>query len=154
MGRSPYVIEYSGVFDFPCPPDQVWSAMRRVDRFECWWGWLKEFHVEGRGLEAGAVLHGVVVPPLPYRLDVRIALVECVRPQRIEAAIHGDLEGSARLVLEPECEGTRAKVSSNIELVQPPLRVAARVAPWAVRWGHDRVVEATVSSFRVHVLDD
>jgi carbon monoxide dehydrogenase subunit G len=150
---SPYVIEYSGDFSFPCPPDEVWSAMRRVECFESWWGWLKEFRVEGAGLEAGAVFHGVVVPPLPYRLGVRIALVECVRPRRINAAIHGDLEGTARLILEPEREGTRANISSSVELVQLPLRVAARVAPWALRWGHDRVVEATVTSFRSHLLD-
>jgi carbon monoxide dehydrogenase subunit G len=153
VAESPYVIEYSGVFRFPCPPDEVWSVMRRVDRFESWWGWLKEFRVEGAGLEAGAVLHGVVVPPLPYRLSVRIALVECVPPRRIDAAIHGDLEGTARLILEPEREGARARVSSCVELVQLPLRVAARVAPRALRWGHDRVVEATVTSFRSHLLD-
>ncbi len=153
MAASPYVIEYCGAFSFPCPPDQVWSAMRRVDRFEGWWAWLKEFRVEGAGLEAGAVLHGVVVPPLPYRLTVRIALLECLRPRRIDAAIHGDLEGFARLVLEPEREGTRANVSSTVELVQVPLRIAARVAPWALRWGHDRVVDATVASFRGHLLD-
>jgi carbon monoxide dehydrogenase subunit G len=153
MAVSSYVIEYSGSFSFPCPPEQVWSAMERFDRFECWWGWLREFRVDGPGLEAGSVLHGVVVPPLPYRLSARIALVECVRPLRIEAAIHGDLEGAARLVLEPEREGTRARVSSTIEMVQLPLRVAARVTPWALRWGHDRVVEATVTSFRGHLRD-
>ena len=127
--------------------------MQRFDRFERWWGWLREFRVEGPGLEPGSVLHGVVVPPLPYRLCVRIALLECVRPRRIEAAIHGDLEGLARLVLEPEREGTRASVSSTIEVMQRPLRVAARIAPRVLRWAHDRVVEATVTSFRGHLLD-
>ena len=153
MAGSPYVIEYRGAFSFPCPPDEVWSAMQRFERFECWWGWLREFRVEGPGLEGGSVFHGVVVPPLPYRLGVRIALLECVRPRRIEAAIHGDLEGAARLVLEPEREGTRASVSSSIEVMQRPLRVAARVAPRVLRWGHDRVVEATVTSFRGHLRD-
>jgi uncharacterized protein YndB with AHSA1/START domain len=153
VAASPYVIEYRGAFRFPFPPDQVWSAMRRVDRFERWWGWLKEFRVDGAGLETGAVLHGVVVPPLPYRLGVQIALVECIPPQRIEAAIHGDLEGSASLVLEAERAGTRADVSSSIELMQRPLRLAARVAPGALRWCHDRVVESTVASFRRQLLD-
>ncbi len=155
MAGSPYVIEYRGAFSFPAPPEEVWSAMERFERFEHWWGWLREFRVEGpgRGLEAGSVLHGVVMPPLPYRLDVRIALLECVRPRRIEAAIHGDLEGAARLVLEAERDGTQASVSSTIEVMQRPLRVAARVAPRVLRWGHDRVVEATVTSFRGHLRD-
>src|SRR3954466_10300845 len=116
MAGSPYVIEYRGTFSFPCPPDQVWSAMQRFELFERWWGWLREFHVEGPGLEAGSVLHGVVVPPLPYHLRARGARLGCVPPRRIEAAIHGDLEGVARLVLEPEPEGTRASVSSTIEV--------------------------------------
>jgi hypothetical protein len=153
MAGSPYVIEYHGAFSFPCSPEEMWSAMQRVDCFESWWGWLREFRVEGRALESGSVFHGVVMPPLPYRLRVRIALLECVRPQRIDAAIHGDLEGAARLVLEPEHAATRASVSSTIEVMQRPLRVAARVAPPVLRWGHDRVVEATVTSFRSHVKD-
>jgi hypothetical protein len=153
MAGSRYVIDYRGAFSFPCPPDEVWSAMQRFELFECWWGWLREFRVEGDGLEAGSVLHGVVVPRLPYRLGVRIALLECVRPRRIEAAIHGDLEGAAQLVLEPERVGTRASVSSTIEVMQRPLRVAARVAPRMLRWGHNRVVDATVTSFRGHLCD-
>lgn len=67
--------------------------------------------------------------------------------------MHGDLEGAARLVLEPEREGTRAEGSSTIEVMQRPLRVAARVTPRVLRWGHDRVVEATVTSFRGHLRD-
>ena len=153
MARSPYVIEYRGAFSFPCTPDEAWSAMQRFDRFECWWGWLREFRVEGPGLETGGVLHGVVVPPLPYRLRVRIVLAECVRPHHIHADIRGDLEGTARLLLEPCGEDTRATVSSTIEVMQRPIRLAARIAPRALRWGHDRVVESTVTSFRRHLTD-
>jgi carbon monoxide dehydrogenase subunit G len=153
VARSPYVIEYRGDFSLPRPPDEVWSAMQRFDRYERWWGWLKDFRVEGTGLETGSVLHGVVVPPLPFRLSVRIVLAECLRPQSIDADIHGDLEGTARIVLEPERKGTRANVSSSIEVMQRPIRLAARVAPRALRWGHDRVVEATVTSFRQHLTD-
>jgi carbon monoxide dehydrogenase subunit G len=153
VARSPYVIEYRGNFSFPCPPDEVWSAMQRFEWYERWWGWLREFRVDGPGLETGAVLHGVVVPPLPYRLGVRIVLAECVRPDRIDADIHGDLEGTAQIVLQPERDGTRASVSSTIEVMQRPIRLAARVAPRALRWAHDRVVDATVTSFRRHLAD-
>ncbi len=153
MAGSPYVIDYRGAFSFAASPDEVWSAMERSECFEHWWRWLTEFGVEGPGLVTGSVLHGVVVPPLPYRLGVRIALVECVRPRRIEAAIHGDLEGAARLFLQAKREGTQAEVSSTVEVMQRPLRVAARVAPGLLRWGHDRVVEATVTSFRSHIRD-
>jgi len=150
---TPYAIEYGGAFNFPTPPDDVWSGIEHLERFETWWSWLREFCVEGPGLEAGTVLRGVVIPPLPYRMRIRVALLECVRPRRIEAAVHGDLEGHARLVLEPQGDGTRVDVTWTIEMMQLPMRVAARLAPRLLRWGHDRVVESTVASFRSRLRD-
>ena len=75
--------------------------LQHMERFESWWGWLTEFRVDGPGLQAGSVLQGVVVPPLPYRIRVQIELLECVRPERIDAAVHGDLEGRAQLAPRP-----------------------------------------------------
>jgi carbon monoxide dehydrogenase subunit G len=148
---SPCVIEYRGRFSFERPPSDVWRAMEQFERFESWWSWLREFRVEGPGLMAGSVLHGLVVPPLPYRLHVRVALLACDPARRIDAALHGDVEGRAELLLEPERQGTLATVSSAIEVMQRPMRIAARLAPPVLRWGHDRVVDATVASFRRHL---
>ncbi|HZT66022.1 MAG TPA: SRPBCC family protein [Acidimicrobiales bacterium] len=152
MGASPYVIEYRDAFSFPLGPEDLWSAFERVERFERWWGWLSEFSLEGGALVSGAVLRGVVSPPLPYRMRLRVELEECERPHLIDAAVHGDLEGRAGLLLEPDETGTRAQVSWTIEMMQRPMRVAARMAPRVMRWGHDRVVETTVRGFRRHVV--
>ena len=152
MGSS-CVIEYAGRFSFPVPPQEVWLAVERFERFETWWGWLGELRVEGPGLVAGSVLHGVVAPPLPYRMRLRVVLVAVDPPRSIDALVHGDLVGHARLVLEPEGEGTRASVAWTIEMMQRPMRVAARVASPLLRWGHDRVVDATVAGFRRHLRD-
>ena len=148
---SPYVIEYQEQFSFPVPPQELWSAVEHFERFEGWWGWLGEFHVEGPGLVVGSVLHGVVAPPLPYRMRLRVVLVASDPPRSIDASIGGDLVGHARLVLEPEGDGTRASVAWTIEMMQRPMRVAARVAAPVLRWGHDRVVDATVAGFRRHL---
>ena len=153
MAGSPYVITYEGAFPLPSSPDEVWMVLQHLERFESWWGWLTEFRVDGPGLQAGSVLRGTVVPPLPYRIRVQIELLECVRPERIDAAVHGDLDGRAQLLLDPDGDGTRARVSSSIEVRQRPLRAAARLAPGLLRWGHDRVVESTVSTFRTHLRD-
>jgi hypothetical protein len=104
--------------------------------------------LDGDGLEAGAVLVGVVSPPVPYRMRVRVELEECVRPSWIDAAVHGDLEGRGRLELAPDGEGTLASVAWTIEMMQRRMRMAARVAYPLLRWGHDRVVDATVFGFR------
>lgn len=151
MAGSPYVVEYEGRFSLPAPPDEIWTAVERFDRFESWWGWLGELRVEGPGLVAGSVLHGVVAPPLPYRMRLRVVLLDCDPPRRIDASVEGDLVGHARIVLDPEGAGTRASVAWTIEMMQRPMRMAARVASPLLRWGHDRVVDATVAGFRRHL---
>ena len=154
MAASPCIIDYRGIFDFSIPPEELWEAIERGDRFEGWWSWLSEFRLVGDGLRRGSVLYGVVAPPLPYRMRLRIDLEECVRPSRIEAAVHGDLEGPARLVLEAQGDGSRVSANWTLEMMQRPMRMAARVAHPALRWGHDRVVEATVRGFRHHLMSD
>ena len=122
--------------------------IEQVDQFEAWWPWLSEFRLEGDGLVSGSVLNGVVSPPLPYRMSVRIVLDRCQRPSSIDATVGGDLIGPARLRLSPEDGGTRAEVAWTVEMRQPAMRWAARIGGPLLRWGHDRVVETTVAGFR------
>jgi hypothetical protein len=142
------VIDYRGVFWFAVPPVVLWDTIERTGDFERWWGWLGDFRLDGPGLEAGAVLIGVVSPPLPYHMRIRVELERCVRPSSIDAAVHGDLEGHGRLDLSPEGDGTVASVAWTIEMMQRPMRTAARFAYPLLCWGHDRVVDATVYGFR------
>lgn len=154
------MINYRGAFRFSVPPELVWDAIERTDEFERRWGWLDEFRLHGAGLQSGAVLLGVVSPPLPYHMRVRVELEDCVRPSSIEAAVHGDLEGRASLRLVPqqaleesEASATIVSVDWRIEMMQRPMRIAARVGYPLLRWGHDRVVDATVSGFRRQIED-
>lgn len=151
MATPPQVIDYRASFNLDAPPEQVWQVIEHSERFEAWWGWLREFRLEGGGLVDGAVLHGVVTPPLPYRMRLRIELERCIRPRSIEATVHGDLEGHARVTFEPDGPGTCTEVAWTLEMMQRPMRMAARVARPLLRWGHDRVVEMTVTSFRRHL---
>lgn len=149
------VINYRGTFRFPATPEVMWEAIERTEDFERWWGWLGEFHLAGPGLQSGSVLTGVVSPPVPYHMRVRVELEECVRPRSIDAVVHGDLEGHASLRLSQELlnnhgetASTVASVSWTIEMMQRSMRIAARLAYPLLCWGHDRVVDATVFSFR------
>ncbi|HEY3809870.1 MAG TPA: SRPBCC family protein [Acidimicrobiales bacterium] len=142
------VIDYRGQHGFACRPEDVWSAIEQVERFERWWPWLQDFRLEGDGLAAGTVLHGVVAPPLPYRMRVRVELTTCVRPEAIDAVVAGDLTGVASLALRPAGEGSVIDAAWTVEMMQAPMRLASRVAYPLVRWGHDRVVEVTVARFR------
>jgi hypothetical protein len=154
------VITYHGTFRFTVTPEQLWDAIEQTGDFERWWSWLGEFKVAGAGLRSGTILTGVVSPPLPYRMRVRVELEDCVRPRSIDAAIHGDLEGrgTLRLSTEPlsrpspdDQSATTASVWWTIEMMQAPMRLAARIGYPLLCWGHDRVVDATVAGFRRQV---
>ena len=147
MPRRP-IIEYRRAYEFATTPEELWDTIQEVDEFQQWWSWLEEFHLDGDTLQAGSVLTGVVAPPLPYRMRIRVEIVHCEPPARIDAVIHGDLEGKGRLELGPSDLGTRAEVEWTVEMMQRPMRLASRVARPLLQWGHDRVVELTVAGFR------
>jgi hypothetical protein len=152
--NSAHVIEYDGTFTFSVSVAELWATMVQVDRFSSWWGWLKDFSVEGEGLEPGTVLHGIVVPPLPYRMRLDVVVEECVPERRITALVHGDLEGSARLTFDGGAAATRAHATWTVEMMQRPMRLAAMIAHPLLQWGHDRVVDATVDGFRRRLLSE
>jgi uncharacterized protein YndB with AHSA1/START domain len=144
----PPVITYQRGYGFDLAPDRLWDQITEIDQFEQWWPWLTDLWIEGDGLSTGSVLHGVVTPPLPYRMRLAVELVECQRPNAINARISGDLLGDARLRLKPEGDGTWVEVAWTVEMRQPAMRLASRIGRPILQWGHDRVVETTVAGFR------
>ena len=152
--RSSNFIEYDGTFVFSVPVGRVWATMGRFDRFSSWWGWLHEFSAESESLESGTVLHGIVVPPLPYRMRLDVVVKECVPGRRITALVHGDLEGTARLTFDGDDVETHVHATWAVEMMQRPMRLAARIAHPLLRWGHDRVVDATVDGFRRRLVGE
>jgi len=151
---SACVIEYDATFVFPVSVAHLWATMARIDCYSSWWSWLDEFSSDGAALEQGTVLHGVVVPPLPYRMRLDVVLEDCVPERSITALVHGDLEGAARITFDGNDVEARAHATWTVEMMQRPMRLAARIAPPLLRWGHDRVVDATVDGFRRRVLEE
>jgi hypothetical protein len=147
MAHRP-VIQYRRAFDFALAPADLWASIERVDQFERWWPWLHEFRMEGESLTAGSVLYGVVVPPLPYRMSIRVELTHCEAPIAIDAVIGGDLVGPACLRVHPDGDRSRVEVAWAVEMMQRPMRLASRFGLPLLQWGHDRVVDTTVAGFR------
>ncbi len=145
------VFTHRGGYSFGLTPDDLWSRIEDVDQFEGWWPWLSEFRLDGDGLTEGSLLEGVVTPPLPYRMRLTVELGRCERPHLVDATIKGDLRGEARLRIRPEGGGSMVGMAWRIEVHQPVMRVAARFGRPLLQWGHDRVVETTVSAFRRRV---
>jgi carbon monoxide dehydrogenase subunit G len=142
------VFTYRRGYPFRLPPERLWQQLEEVDQFERWSPWLSDLAVEGDGLSLGSVLSGVVNPPVPYRMRLRVEVVECDRPHSIGAVISGDLVGEARLGFRPDGGGTWVDVEWTVEMMQPAMRLASRIGRPVLPWGHDRVVEMTVAGFR------
>jgi hypothetical protein len=134
VARSDYVIEYDRTFTFSVPVEQLWATMTRLECYPSWWTLLREFSVEGVGLDAGSELHGVVVPPLPYRIRLDIVLYESVPQRFISAFVHGDLEGTAQLNFESDGTATHVHATWAIEMMQRPMRLAPCIGHPVLRW--------------------
>ena len=141
-------MEYEGTFIFPVSVARLWETLLQVDQFTSWWSWLQDFCVDGTVLGPGSVLHGIVAPPVPYRMQIDVVLEDWVVEQRIAALVDGDLEGPATLAFEGDGAESRVHAAWALEMMQRPMRIAARVAYPLLRWGHDRVVDATVDGLR------
>jgi hypothetical protein len=146
LGRP--VIAYRREFAFGLAPTELWERMGQVEQYERWWPWLEEFRLDGGVLTTGAVLRGVVTPPLPYRMRIRVVLAGVVPPEAIDAVIEGDLSGEATLRVRPDGAGSLVEVAWTVEMMQGPMRLASRFGRPLLQWGHDRVVESTVAGFR------
>lgn len=145
--RAP-VISYRGAFQFDLEPDQLWERIEEFDQFEHWWPWLTDLEIEGTGLARGTVLHGVVTPPLPYRMEVAVEVTDAEPARMIDAVIGGDVDGEAQFRFRPDNGKTWAEVVWAVEMKQPVMRLADRLTHPLLQWGHDRVVEITVAGFR------
>jgi uncharacterized protein YndB with AHSA1/START domain len=133
-------------WEFELPPDQLWALLSDTSAFPTWWPWLRAF--DPIPLEAGASTRCVIGPPLPYVLTVDIAIAEVVTERLVRVDVAGDVQGPARLEVEPRDNGSVARLAWDVEVRRPMLRAAARVARPVLLWGHDWVVRNGVEQFR------
>jgi uncharacterized protein YndB with AHSA1/START domain len=141
------------------PPDRVWGALARPDRFPGIWPWLRDF--DGRELRAGVTWACAVQPPVPYRVRFDLHLVEVVEGERIDAEVDGDVAGTARLTLEragddegrPAREvGTVLHLVSELSPANGLLKGVLVVAPPVARFGHDWILDTGARQFRERQL--
>lgn len=148
------MMNYRRTYDFTIAPDRVWAALENVDQYELWWPWLGEFSLVGGSLTAGSILRGVVSPPVPFQMRLTVEVLRCVPSRSVDARVHGDLEGEASLRMEPVGHGSHIEVAWDLEMMQRPMRIASRFGHPLLQWGHDQVVQMTVTGFRRHVEAD
>ncbi len=145
---APYVFPYRGEFTFPLGPGRIWSILQRHERYETWWSWMRELEVDGNPLEPGCVISFAVVAPIPFKMRLRLEVVESDTPNRLTVAVRGDLAGTGSLILDEGAEGCNTVVEWDVEINQPAMRRTSYVARPVLKWAHDRAIASGVAGFR------
>ena len=133
-------IRFETSVTFAAPRPFVWDALKKVELFDGWWEWMRDVHLRGEALTAGSTISFTIDPPIPYRMDVAVDVVDAVEGSWLEGRVTGDLDGIASLRLADEGGATRAKVGWDVEVTSPVIRpviliarpVLVRAQLWAV----------------------
>ena len=132
-------------YQLPLPPSELWAAVARVEDYQTWWPWLRQFDAEQ--LADDEVWHCLVQPPLPYWVRFDVALEEVHAPTTVRASITGDVVGEALLEISDHPAGSEARLVAYLEPGNGFLRMVARLAAPAVRYGHDWVLDSGARQF-------
>jgi hypothetical protein len=90
---------------------------------------------------------------LLYTLRFEIVVERVVRHERVETRVRGDLDGPARLEIEPGSGGSLARLAWSLDLRDSFLRPLSRVARPVMEWAHDRVIEVGLRDFERRALN-
>jgi hypothetical protein len=128
-------------WQFDVGVEELWDRLTAVEEYPQWWPWLRRFHPD-RGFAQRSEWRCVVAPPLPYVVRFTVVLEDVEPCARVDATVHGDVRGHARLELDTPAEGgSTARLTSRLAPSNPLLRRVATVASPLVQWGHDWVLE-------------
>jgi hypothetical protein len=119
-----------------------------IERYARRWRWIRDLRIEPEPLQVGSIITFTAVAPIPYRIKLQIEILEMTFERTIRARVTKDLEGTGSIELIPRSEGTQVKLAWNVEMRQPAMRWAGRVARPLLIKGHDWAVRAAVASFR------
>ncbi len=164
-------------YELPLPRETVWSLMSKVDRYQSWWPWLRQF--EGGGLSVGDEWRCMVQPPVPYLVRFRVVIDHVEPPGLVRARVLGDVVGDATLTLQ-ELEGRQASetgvahngdakaagtakasgatgcmatLHSSLAPGNTALAVVSRFAAPIARFGHDWVLDSAARQFIARAIE-
>lgn len=132
-------------YDFYVSPEAFWSAASRTASFRTWWPWLQ--HFDAPALAEGEVWSCCVQPPLPYAVNFTLHLFDVQPNTRVQARVTGDVEGEARLDVEPAQSGCRVRLRSSLTPSSPLLKTVAVIAWPVVVFGHNWVLDTGARQF-------
>jgi len=126
-------------------PATVWHALARTDDYPSWWPWLRQF--EAVGLLEGDEWRCTIRPPLPYLLRFRLTIGVVAPTSSVEARLHGDIVGTARIDLVPTGASTELRLTAALAPGSRAFAALARLARPLVTRGHDWVLDTGARQF-------
>lgn len=132
-------------YPLDAPPDDVWRALESVDEYQSWWPWLRRF--DAGALARGECWNARIRVPMPWSLRFRLELLGVRAPTTVEAAVSGDIEGTATLTLESSGTGSTLRLTSALVPRHRLLRMVNLTVPGVSRRLHDGVVDRAFRQF-------
>ena len=121
-------ISFETSVTFAAPRPFVWDSLTKVELFDGWWEWMRDVRLEGRALTEGSTISFTVDPPIPYRMEVAVEVLDAVEGSSLEGRVRGDLDGVASLTLSDDGDTTQATVGWDVEVTSPVIRPVLRIA--------------------------
>lgn len=127
------------------PVERVWEALTCVEEYPRWWPWLRRF--EGRELAPGQRWQARIRVPMPWTLRFTVDIGAVDPPERVDATLTGDVDGTATVTLVPCGAGVIIRLRSDLAPRHRLLRAVHRLAPSLSRRLHDRVIDNAFEQF-------
>jgi hypothetical protein len=135
-------------YHVPADPATVWHALARTGDYPTWWPWLRQF--DAVGLLEGDEWRCTIRPPLPYLLRFRLTIGAVAPTSSVEARLHGDIVGTARIDLVPTGPAgasTELRLTAALAPGSRAFAALARLARPLVTRGHDWVLDTGARQF-------
>ncbi len=151
MVASPFDVSYSGAHRFDASAEDLWRELSQVHRFESWWPWMRDVHLEGEALTPGSTISFGIDPPVPFKMTISVAVTDAKAPEWIVGEVSGDLSGIARLELRDDLPGAVCTVAWDVEIANRGIRRVIHVARPVLLWAQHWAVEIALHGFRDHL---
>jgi uncharacterized protein YndB with AHSA1/START domain len=126
-------------------PADLWPVLTDPERFGQWWTWLRS--IETEGVVAGTITRCVVRGPLPWSWRFAIRIDEVVPERTISGYATGDVDGPARLDLEPDGTGTLARLRWDLVPHHAVLAGLGQFGRPLLEWGQRWIVSTGMRQF-------
>jgi uncharacterized protein YndB with AHSA1/START domain len=133
---------YVSTWQLQAPIEQVWSAIRNLERLPAWYPGVKEAQTlaSGDGQGVGTRVRYVIKGRLPMRLAFEATITRVVAPRVLELQAEGELAGTGRWVLDQQGEITTARYIWDVRTTKPWMNLVAPVARPLFTWNSKGVM--------------